>query len=76
MVALLWCAWLTDVCDLILGGLEQFSIRVWCRMCAHADERALAGYLYARRAPNEPRAFLAERMGNLDSSTKKGVLDE
>jgi hypothetical protein len=31
------------VCHVILDGLEQFSIRVWCRMRAHADERALSG---------------------------------
>jgi hypothetical protein len=38
-------------------------------MAAHAGLRAAR--VVARDA-----AFLAERMGNLDSSTKKGVLDE
>jgi hypothetical protein len=38
-------------------------------MAAHAGLRA------ARMVPRDA-AFLAERMGNLDSSTKKGVLDE
>jgi hypothetical protein len=38
-------------------------------MAAHAGLRA------ARMVPRDV-AFLAERMGNPDSSTKKGVLDE
>jgi hypothetical protein len=38
-------------------------------MAAHAD-------LCAARMAARDAAFLAERMGNLDSSTKKGVLDE
>jgi hypothetical protein len=36
---------------------------------------ARAGFAAARMVARDA-AFLAERMGDLDSSTKKGVLDE
>jgi hypothetical protein len=62
-------AGLEFVVELLTGDAVARPILARPSMAAHAGLRAAR--MVARAA-----AFLAERMGNLDSSTTKGVLDE
>jgi hypothetical protein len=59
-----------------LGRCVRGAVPPWARPILARPSMAAHAGLRAARMVARDAAFLAERMGNLDSPAKKGVLDE